>query len=55
VLTLRGALAAESKVGLIVSVPGDCLKKLLAVLPVAEPTVSAFRMQHGSEIDPRLV
>jgi ATP phosphoribosyltransferase len=42
VLMLRGALAAESKVGLMMNVPRDCLKKVLAVLPAAKPTVSSL-------------
>ncbi len=42
VLMLRGALAAESKVGLMMNVPRDCLKKVLAVLPVAKPTISGL-------------
>jgi len=43
VLMLRGALAADSKVGLMMNVPRDCLKKVLSVLPALQkPTISGL-------------
>lgn len=42
VLMLRGALAAESKVGLMMNAPKDCLKKVLSVLPAQKPTISSL-------------
>ncbi len=43
VLMLRGALAAEGKVGLMVNVPRDRLQQVLALLPALQrPTVSSL-------------
>ena len=40
-LLLRGAIAAEGKVGLMLNAPKDCLRKVLDLLPaLASPTVS---------------
>jgi ATP phosphoribosyltransferase len=40
-LMLKGAMAAEGKVGLMMNVPRDCLAKVLALLPaLLKPTVS---------------
>ncbi len=50
VLMLRGALAAESKVGLMMNVPRDCLKKVLAVLPVAKPTISSLSDENWADV-----
>ncbi|MEN6556850.1 MAG: ATP phosphoribosyltransferase, partial [Thermoguttaceae bacterium] len=41
VLMLQGAMAAEGKVGLLMNVPRDRLKSVLALLPaLQQPTVS---------------
>jgi ATP phosphoribosyltransferase len=50
VLMLRGALAAESKVGLMMNVPRDCLKKVLAVLPVQKPTISSLSDENWVDV-----
>ncbi len=50
VLMLRGALAAESKVGLMMNVPRECLKKVLAVLPVAKPTISSLSDENWADV-----
>ncbi|MGE0607765.1 MAG: ATP phosphoribosyltransferase [Pirellulales bacterium] len=43
VLMLRGALAAEGKVGLMMNVPRDSLQRVLALLPaMQQPTVSSL-------------
>jgi len=43
VLMLRGAMAAEGKVGLMMNVPCDRLKQVLAILPaLQQPTVSSL-------------
>lgn len=43
VLMLRGALAAEGKVGLMMNVPSDQLKSVVALLPALQrPTVSSL-------------
>jgi ATP phosphoribosyltransferase len=43
VLMLKGALAADSKVGLMMNVPRDSLKKVLDVLPALQrPTISSL-------------
>jgi ATP phosphoribosyltransferase len=50
VLMLRGALAAENKVGLMMNVPRDSLKKVLAVLPVAKPTISSLSDESWADV-----
>jgi len=51
VLMLRGALAAESKVGLMMNVPRDCLKKVLAVLPALQkPTISSLSDENWVDV-----
>jgi ATP phosphoribosyltransferase len=43
VLMLKGAMAAEGKVGLMMNVPRECLGKVLALLPaLLKPTVAAL-------------
>jgi ATP phosphoribosyltransferase len=43
VLMLRGALAAEGKVGLMMNVPRDSVSKVLTLLPALQkPTVSSL-------------
>ena len=43
VLMLRGAMAAEGKVGLMMNVPRDRLQQVLSLLPaLQQPTVSSL-------------
>jgi ATP phosphoribosyltransferase len=50
VLMLQGAMAAEGKVGLMMNVPGDRLKSVLALLPaLQQPTIS--NLADGGWVD----
>ena len=46
-LMLRGAMAAEGKVGLMMNVPRQDLQKVLDILPALQnPTISGLADQH---------
>lgn len=50
-LMLNGAIAAESKVGLMMNVPRDQLEKVLSLLPaLQQPTVSNLADEHWVDV-----
>lgn len=50
-LMLNGAIAAESKVGLMMNVPRDQLEKVLSLLPaLQQPTVSSLADEHWVDV-----
>jgi ATP phosphoribosyltransferase len=52
VLMLQGAMAAEGKVGLMMNVPRDRLKSVLALLPALQnPTVSSLADEHWVDVN----
>jgi ATP phosphoribosyltransferase len=52
VLMLRGAMAAEGKVGLMMNVPRDRLKSVLALLPALQnPTVSSLADEDWVDVN----
>ncbi len=51
-LMLRGAIAAEGKVGLMMNVPRDRLKSVLALLPaLQQPTVSSLADENWVDVN----
>jgi ATP phosphoribosyltransferase len=51
VLLLRGALAAEGKVGLMMNVPRQRVQEVLAILPALhQPTVSSLADEHWVDV-----
>jgi ATP phosphoribosyltransferase len=51
-MLLQGAMLGHSKVGLKMNVPGDCLNKVLSLLPaLRNPTVSSLADESGYAID----
>jgi ATP phosphoribosyltransferase len=52
VLMLRGAMAAEGKVGLMMNVPRTSLQKVLALLPaLQQPTVSSLADENWCDVN----
>ena len=52
VLMLKGAMAAENKVGLMMNVPRDRLEKVLAVLPALQtPTLSSLADSNWVDVN----
>jgi ATP phosphoribosyltransferase len=52
VLMLRGAMAAEGKVGLMMNVPRDRLPQVLALLPaLQQPTVSSLADERWVDVN----
>ena len=52
VLMLRGAMAAEGKVGLMMNVPRAKLSQVLALLPALQtPTVSSLADEHWVDVN----
>jgi ATP phosphoribosyltransferase len=52
VLMLRGALAADGKVGLMMNVPRECLAKVLALLPALQnPTISSLADEQWVDVN----
>lgn len=52
VLMLQGAMAAEGKVGLMMNVPRDRLKQVLALLPaLQQPTISSLADEHWVDVN----
>ena len=52
VLMLRGAMAAEGKVGLMMNVPREKLKQVLALLPaLQQPTVSNLVDEQWADVN----
>ncbi len=52
VLMLKGAMAAEGKVGLMMNVPRECLAKVLALLPaMLKPTVADLADKHWVDVN----
>jgi len=50
-LMLRGAIAAEGKVGLTTNVPRECLAEVLALLPALEqPTISSLADENWVDV-----
>jgi ATP phosphoribosyltransferase len=50
VLMLKGAMAAEGKVGLMMNVPRDRLAAVLALMPDRKPTISALSDQEWVDV-----
>jgi ATP phosphoribosyltransferase len=51
-LMLKGAMAAEGKVGLMMNVPRDCLARVLALLPaLLKPTVSDLADEQWVDVN----
>ena len=49
---LRGAMAAEGKVGLMMNVPRDKLKQVLALLPaLQQPTISNLADEQWVDVN----
>jgi ATP phosphoribosyltransferase len=52
VLMLRGAMAAEGKVGLMMNVPRDRMQQVLSLLPaLQQPTVSSLSDEHWVDVN----
>ncbi len=52
VLMLRGAMAAEGKVGLMMNVPRDSMQQVLSLLPaLQQPTVSSLSDEHWVDVN----
>ena len=50
-LMLQGAMAAEGKVGLMINVPREKLKQVLALLPaLQQPTISNLADEHWVDV-----
>jgi ATP phosphoribosyltransferase len=51
-LMLRGAMAAEGKVGLMMNVPKDRLRQVLALLPaLQQPTISSLSDDAWTDVN----